>query len=115
MVFCLSRYGWVIVLASFLNHVFVDGISFTFGVFFPEFLKEFGAGVGKTTLIGSLLVGTYLLTGPVASGLTNKYGCRAVCIVGGLIASVSFFIASFSTSINFLMLTYGVMAGMCAL
>ena len=98
-------------LASFLNHVFVDGISFTFAVFFPEFLAAFDAGVGKTTLVGSLLVGTYLLSGPIASGLTNKFGCRAVCIVGGVIASLSFFAASYATSINFLMMTYGVSAG----
>ena len=57
------RYGWLIVLASFLNHVFVDGISFTFGVFYIQFLDHFQAGSGKTALVGSLLVGTYLMTG----------------------------------------------------
>ena len=56
-------YGWVIVFASFLNHVIVDGISFTFGVFYMEFLEYFKAGKAKTALVGSLLCGTYLLTG----------------------------------------------------
>ena len=59
----ISRYGWLIVLASFLNHVLVDGISFTFGVFYIEFLDEFQASTSKTSLVGSLLVGTYLMTG----------------------------------------------------
>ena len=41
----------------------VDGISFTFGVFYIEFAREFQAGTSKTSLVGSLLVGTYLMTG----------------------------------------------------
>ena len=49
--------------------------------------------------------------GPIASALTNRFGCRPVCIVGGVIASASFFLASFSQTIDQLMITYGVMAG----
>ena len=56
-------YGWVIVFASFINHVIVDGIAFTFGVFYLEFLDFFGEGKGKTALVGSLLCGCYLMTG----------------------------------------------------
>ena len=58
-------YGWVIVLASFINHVIVDGISCTFGVFYIELLKYFKEGKGRTALVGSLLCGVSLLTGNV--------------------------------------------------
>ena len=56
-------YGWVIVFASFVNHIIVDGIAFTFGVFYLEFLQYFGESKGKTALVGSLLCGCYLMTG----------------------------------------------------
>ncbi len=56
-------WGWVVVFASFVNHVVVDGITFTFGVFYMEFLEFFGESKGKTALVGSLLAGFYLLTG----------------------------------------------------
>lgn len=56
-------YGWVIVFASFMNHVIVDGLAFTFGIFYGEFLDYFGGGKGETALVGALLSGFYLLTG----------------------------------------------------
>lgn len=45
------------------------------------------------------------------SALANKYGCRAVCIAGSIISCVAFVLSTFSTSVNMLMLTYGVMGG----
>ena len=56
-------YGWVIVIAAFINHVIVDGITFTFGIFSSEFQEYFGATTSQTSLVGSLLAGCYLLTG----------------------------------------------------
>ena len=56
-------WGWVIVFASFCVHVIVDGITFTFGVFYMEFLTAFGESKGKTALVGSLLAGFYLMSG----------------------------------------------------
>ena len=56
-------YGWVIVMASFFNHVIVDGIAYTFGVFYVEFLEEFKESKSKTALVGSLLAGCYLFSG----------------------------------------------------
>lgn len=105
------RYGWVIVFASFMCNMIVDGIAYTFGVFLGEFVKYFGEGKGKVAIVGSLLSGVYLSAGPVVSALANKYGCRAVCIAGALISCVAFVLSTFSTSVNMLMLTYGVMGG----
>jgi len=56
-------YGWIIVLASFMNHVIVDGFAFTFGVFMDDFTEYFGAGKAKTAMVGSLMAGCYLLSG----------------------------------------------------
>ena len=56
-------YGWVIVFASFMNHVIVDGFAFTFGVFMDDFTEYFRAGKAKTAMVGSLMAGCYLLSG----------------------------------------------------
>lgn len=49
--------------------------------------------------------------GPVVSALANKYGCRAVCIAGSLISAAAFVLSTFSTSVNMLMITYGILGG----
>ncbi len=56
-------WGWLVVLASFINHVVVDGIAFTFGVFFIEFQEHFKSTKAQTALVGSLLAGFYLISG----------------------------------------------------
>lgn len=56
-------YGWVIVIASFLCNMVVDGIAYTFGVFLNEFVADFNEGPGKVAWVGSLLSGMYLTAG----------------------------------------------------
>lgn len=56
-------FGWVIVAASFLINGLVDGLAAIFGVYQPEFLAWFGASRGKTALAGSLMAGTFLISG----------------------------------------------------
>lgn len=60
-------YGWVIVFASFMCNMVVDGIAYTFGVFLSEFVIYFGEGKGKTAWVGSLLSGMYLSCGKLYS------------------------------------------------
>ncbi|XP_043278696.1 monocarboxylate transporter 3 isoform X2 [Venturia canescens] len=104
-------YGWVVVFASFMCNMIVDGIAYTFGVFLGEFVIYFDEGPGKIAWVGSLLSGMYLSAGPVVSALTNKYGCRAVCMAGSFIGAGAFVLSTFSTSVNMLMITYGVIGG----
>ncbi|XP_018905157.2 uncharacterized protein [Bemisia tabaci] len=104
-------YGWVIVFASFLSNMIVDGIAYTFGIFLQEFVKHFGESQGKTAWVGSLLSGMYLSAGPVVSALTNKFGCRKVCITGSIVSCLAFVLSIFSANVNQLMLSYGVLGG----
>lgn len=104
-------YGWVICFASFMCNMVVDGIAYTFGIFMEEFVVYFGEGKGKVAWVGSLLSGVYLAAGPIVSALANKYGCRTVCIAGSIVACIAFALSTLSTSVNILMLTYGVIGG----
>lgn len=104
-------YGWVVVFASFMCNMIVDGIAYTFGKFHEPFAEHFHASLGTTAWVGSLLSGVYLSAGPIVSALTNKYGCRNVCIAGSFIGAAAFVLSTFSTTINMLILTYGVLGG----
>lgn len=99
-------YGWIIVLAAFVVNLIADGITFSFGVIYVELLKYFGEGKAKTAWIGSLFMAIPLLSGPVASWLTDRFGCRKVTIVGSILAAICFIISSFTDSVEMLMLTF---------
>lgn len=105
-------YGWVVVFASFMCNLIVDGIAYTFGIFLEKFVVYYGEPKGKIAWVGSLLAGMYLSAGPVVSALTNKYGCRAVCIAGGLISTASFVLSIFCPTVNSLMIVYGFFGGL---
>ena len=63
-------YGWVVVAASFICNMIVDGIAYSFGIFMPEFVEYFGEGVGKVAWVGSLLNGVYLSAGKTLTSVT---------------------------------------------
>lgn len=104
-------WGWVIVVVSFFCNAVVDGVAYSFSPFLDALSKEFDAPKGKVAWIPSLLAGVYLSAGPIVSALCNKFGCRKVCCVGGLIASFAYFITIFADSIEFLMVFQGVLGG----
>ncbi|GBP56160.1 Monocarboxylate transporter 14 [Eumeta japonica] len=105
-------WGWVVVLSSFIISMIADGISFSFGLLYIEFLDEFGASKSTTAWIGSLFIAVPLLSGPVMSALVDRYGCRSMTILGGLISTLGFVLAAVSTTLEMMMLTFGVIAGL---
>ncbi|KAK3107469.1 hypothetical protein FSP39_015235 [Pinctada imbricata] len=89
----------------------VDGVCFTFGIFFPEFLRYFGGSKGKTALLGSVLNGAYLTIGPLVGVLANKYGCRPVAVAGSIVATVGLFSCTFAPNLDVMIFLYGVVGG----
>ncbi|XP_032524698.2 monocarboxylate transporter 14-like [Danaus plexippus] len=104
-------WGWVVVFASFMVNLIADGITFSFGVFFPHFLEYFGEGKGKTAWIAGIFMAMPLLSGPIASFLTDRYGCRRMTIFGSILAFLGFVISAFVDNMETLFLTFGIMAG----
>nr|CAD7395849.1 unnamed protein product [Timema cristinae] len=105
-------WGWVVVAASFFISTIADGISFSFGLLYGEFLIHFGESKSTTAWIGSLFMAVPLLSGPIGSALVDRYGCRVMTIIGGIIAGVGFIMSCFAESILVLYLTFGVVAGL---
>ena len=56
-------WGWIVVLASFLCNLVVDGIIFSFGLFLQDLVKSFNQNKGTIAWIGSLQAGCYLVVG----------------------------------------------------
>lgn len=102
----------MIVFASLCISLIADGISFSFGLIYTELLIYFKAGTSKTAWIGSLFMAVPLLVGPIMSNLVDKYGCRKMTILGGLLGSTGFILASMSNSIEMLYITFGIIAGL---
>ncbi|KAF7488829.1 Monocarboxylate transporter 12-B [Sarcoptes scabiei] len=104
-------YGWIIVMASFFCNLIVDGIAYTFGLFFEIFIGHFATSKSKVALCGSLLNGFYLSVGPLVSSLANRFGCRFVTILGAIIACIAFSLSTVAPNIETLYITYGFLGG----
>ncbi|CAH0552979.1 unnamed protein product [Brassicogethes aeneus] len=104
-------WGWVIVVASFMCNMVVDGIIFSFGAFLPGIAESFDVSKASVTLVGSLMSGFYLISGPFASALANRYGFQLVAIVGSVLGTTAFAISYFATNVQFLCISYGVLGG----
>ena len=104
-------FGWVVVAASFLTNMIADGVTFSFGIMFEEFQQEFSSSAAVTAGVVSVFHAVPLLTGPIATYLTDRFGCRAVTIWGSLLASLGFLAAAFSHHIALLYFFFGVVSG----
>ncbi|VDK44585.1 unnamed protein product [Anisakis simplex] len=116
-------YGWVIVIAAFVSNFVVDGISNSFGAFMTVYQDHFKESKAVISLIGSLLIGCYLLivdsstatseslspsiVGPFAGGLVNKYGARVVVIAGSVLTGLSFAASIVAPNVYTFMFFYG--------
>lgn len=105
-------FGWVVVFSSLMVSLIADGISFSFGLLYTEFLVYFGESKSKTAWIGSIFLAVPLLSGPVMSNLVDKYGCRRMTIIGGVISGIGFVLSSVSNSVEMLYWTFGFVGGL---
>lgn len=105
-------WGWMVVLASFSIHIVTDGITYSFGIFYVEFLDYFKEGKGYTAWIASILVGVTLCSGPISSSLVNRFGCRAVTIAGSVLAAICLAVSVYAKSVFMLFITIGFGTGL---
>ncbi|XP_047987809.1 monocarboxylate transporter 12-like [Leguminivora glycinivorella] len=104
-------WGWVVVFASFMIHIVIDGLTYSFGVLYYEFLVYFQEGESKTAWIVSILCAITLSSGPLTGSMVNRWGCRLVTILGGVLAAACIIASAFANNVLMLILTIGVGAG----
>ncbi|KAJ8718282.1 hypothetical protein PYW08_002519 [Mythimna loreyi] len=105
-------WGWVVVASAFLVSACADGLAFSFGLLHEEFTIYFETTQSKTSLIGSLFIATPLLAGPIMSALVDRYGCRIMTMIAGLLSTIGFLLAAVSNSVEMLCLTFGFISGL---
>lgn len=105
-------WGWMVVFGSFMIHIIADGVTYSFGIFYSEFLNYFQEGKGKTAWIASILVGVTLCSGPISSSFVNRYGCRPVTIAGAILSSICMILSMFAPDVLTLYFTIGIGTGL---
>ncbi|CAF4332007.1 unnamed protein product, partial [Adineta steineri] len=105
-------WGWMIVLASFMIHFVMDGITYSMGqVFLEPMMKQLSLSRASVSAIFGILPAVTLGAGPIATVLTNMYGFRLVAIIGACVASLGFFLSRWWANIWFSYITNGVIGG----
>lgn len=79
-----GRIAWKVAFGSFLSHVSVLGMLYTFGIFVLPIADEFGAGRGEVSLISTVGLGMFYLTGMVSVCVCVTWEGRGVQRKGGL-------------------------------
>lgn len=105
-------YGWVVVFSSLTLSLIADGIAFSFGLIYTQLLAYFPDSKSKTAWIGSLFLAVPLLVGPIMSNLVDKYGCRKMTIIGGILSGLGFALSSICNSVEALYITFGIISGL---
>ncbi|KAH0999259.1 hypothetical protein HUJ04_005378 [Dendroctonus ponderosae] len=88
-------WGWVIVFASFMCNLVVDGIIFSYGTFIKGIASELGVTRSEAAMVRSIMSGFYLIVGTFASAIANKFGFRLVAVVGALVGATAFVVSSY--------------------
>jgi MCP family monocarboxylic acid transporter-like MFS transporter 9 len=104
-------WGWVVAFSSLMIHFIMDGITYSLGTYLSVFVEYFNVSYGEASIVHSLLPAVTLVSGPIASILTNKYGCRLTTIIGSFVAALGFVLSFFVKKFFFLYLTIGVVVG----
>ncbi|XP_006112194.2 monocarboxylate transporter 13-like isoform X1 [Pelodiscus sinensis] len=105
-------WGWMVVLAGFLQSALVFGVIRCFGIFFVEFMGYFGELSGRVSWVTSIGIAVLQLGGPVGSTLSTQYGARPVVMAGGFLSGLGMLLASFATCLTHLYLSIGLLSGL---
>ncbi|XP_067828351.1 monocarboxylate transporter 13 [Heptranchias perlo] len=104
-------WGWMIVLAAFIQSALVFGVIRSFGVFFVAFVEYFSEMSSTVSWITSMAVAVQQFSSPIASALSNYFGARPVVMLGGFIASLGLIFACLATNLTHLYLSIGLLSG----
>src|SRR4249920_397412 len=87
------------------------GTYYAWSVYVPALEKEFSWTRTQTSFVATIDMVMLASSFLVAGMLQNRIGPRAVATIGGLLFSSGLYLASYTTSLTMLYLTWGVMVG----
>jgi OFA family oxalate/formate antiporter-like MFS transporter len=87
------------------------GSLYAWSVFVLPLEKEFGWTRAQTSWVFTIAIVTFALTFILAGRIQDKLGPRPCALVGALLVSIGFFLASMTTSLAFLYTVFGLIVG----
>lgn len=105
---CLS---WLVCAASTMSVLIVTGIGYSFGLMLPPLMENFAGTRQATAWIGSLNMACGYFLSPLGSYIIDRFSYRFTAILGSLSGIVGFLLATLSSKLWMLYLTYGLLSG----
>ncbi|KAL6095252.1 slc16a6 [Pungitius sinensis] len=105
-------WGWVVAAAFFLVEALTYGTIKIFGIFLQDLMEQFGETNSRVSWVVSICVFVMTFSGPLSAVMTNRFGFQLVVMTGGFLIATGNIATSFTTSINQMYITYGVVAGL---
>ncbi|XP_029311787.1 monocarboxylate transporter 7-like [Cottoperca gobio] len=105
-------WGWVVAMVFFVVEVFTYGTIKIFGIFLQDLMEEFGETNSRISWIVAICIFVMTFNGPLSSVMTNRFGYQFVVMTGGFLIASGTIATSFTSSINQMYITYGVVAGL---
>ncbi|MFB2938718.1 OFA family MFS transporter [Aerosakkonemataceae cyanobacterium BLCC-F154] len=87
------------------------GTVYSWSIFRKPLETALNIGATESLLPFTVLLVVFAILMPVTGFFIDKYGCRTVTAVGGVVTGLGYILSSFATDISTLVFTYGVIAG----
>ncbi len=87
------------------------GSLYAWSVFVAPLEREFGWKRAQTSLVFTIAVVTFALTFILGGRLQDRRGPRPAALIGAVLVSLGFFLTSFTSSLVFLYIVFGVIVG----
>lgn len=104
-------YGWILVGGVFTLLFLCFGVAYTFASFFQAFQQEFQASRGDVSLVFAISGFIYFSLGAVTGPLAERIGARPVAIAGIVIMGIGLLLASRTTALWQVYLSYSLSVG----
>lgn len=101
---------WRVVAGGVLMNLAL-GSLYAWSVFVAPLEKEFGWKRAETSLVFTIAVVTFAITFIFGGRLQDRRGPKLAAFIGAVLVSLGFFLTSFTTSLTFLYLVFGVIVG----
>ncbi|XP_066518771.1 monocarboxylate transporter 6 [Hoplias malabaricus] len=105
-------WGWVVLLASIMVLALTLAFPSCMGIFYTDLQKQFDASNSVTSWVPSIMTSVLHAGGPLCGVLTERFGCRATVMLGGVLSGLGMAASAFSNSIVELYITAGLITGL---
>lgn len=104
--------AWMVCIGMLLSNIIVQGINNSFGEVISRIIAEFQSNLATVSLIPSIHSAAYYFAGFICSILVKWYSFRSLVFIGGVGSCIAFIASFYASSINTLIIWYGLFGGM---